>query len=1320
MAITASFVPGTGVLTATGDGLDNAITASRDAAGNILVNGGAVPIVGGTATVANTTLIQAFGQDGNDTIALDETNGALPNAALFGGNGADTLIGGSGNDVVVGGTGNDLALLGAGNDTFFWNPGDGSDTVEGQAGIDRLDFAGANINENIDISANGGRVRLTRDVGSVTMDVNGVERIDVHALGGADTVVINDLTGTDLPLAGVAVDLEGALGTGVGDGQVDTVIVNGTAGNDPINLVSINGGAGVLITGGPAPVAIFHSEATDQLVINGGAGGDIIDASGLNAGQIGLTLNGGLGGDVLIGSQGNDVLNGGDGNEVALLGAGNDVFVWNPGDDNDTVEGQAGFDRLDFNGANINEIIDISANGERVRFTRDIATVTMDLNDVEQVDFHALGGADTIVVNDLTGTDLSLAGVKIDLEGVRGSGVADGALDSVTVIGGAGSETINVTAFNGGVLVSGTPAAVGVFHADATDQLIVNGGAGNDTINASTLAAGAIALTLDGSAGDDTLTGSQGTDVLRGGDGNDTLTGGPGGDQVFGDDGNDRLIWNPGDGTDLFEGGDGSDTAEVNGGNGAEVFTVTANGTRVRFDRLDPAPFSLDIGTTENLVLNMNGGDDTFSATGNLAALISLRVDGGAGNDTILGGNGVDTLLGGDGNDFIDGNQGNDVALLGAGDDVFQWDPGDGSDTVEGQAGFDRLDFNGANLAEIFDISANGERVRFVRNIGTVTMDLNDVEQVDVHALAGADTITVNDLTGTDLPLAGVKIDLEGARGSGVADGALDSVTVNGGAGSETINVAPFSGGVLVSGTPAAVGVFHADATDQLIVNGGAGNDTINASTLAAGAISLTLNGGTGNDVLTGSQGNDSLLGDDGNDLVVGGRGDDLALLGAGNDTFFWNPGDGSDTVEGQAGIDRLDFVATNLNEIFDISANGGRVRLSRDVGSVTMDVNGVERIDVHALGGADTIVINDLTGTDLPLAGVAVDLEGALGAGVGDGQVDQVIVNGTAGDDAINLLSIGAGSVLITGSPAPVAIFHADAGDQLTINGGAGNDTINASGLNAGQIGLTLNLGLGGDVFFGSQGNDVVIGGDGNDAGFLGAGNDVFIWNPGDDNDVVEGGSGTDTLLFNGANVSESITISANGDRLNFSRDVANVTMDVNDTEVVDFHAFGGADTITVNDLSGTDVNNVRIDLSAAGGGGDGQVDTIVINATNGDDVITVSNNNGVVTVSGLAAQVTISGFEATDRIVINGVAGDDVIDASGLGTAMLFTADGGDGNDVLIGSDGPDTLLGGAGDDVLLGGLGLDVLDGGPGDNVLVQDIQGISPPSDHLIHI
>jgi Ca2+-binding RTX toxin-like protein len=157
---------------------------------------------------------------------------------------------------------------------------------------------------------------------------------------------------------------------------------------------------------------------------------------------------------------------------------------------------------------------------------------------------------------------------------------------------------------------------------------------------------------------------------------------------VFGEAGNDRMIWNPGDDSDLFEGGDGTDTAEVNGGNGAENFTINPNGTRVRFDRVSPGPFSLDIGTTENFVLNMNGGDDTFTAGNGLASLIQLTVDGGAGNDTITGGDGNDTLLGGDGDDVLIGGPGTDSAT-GTGDDTFVWNAGDGSDVVDGQDGFD-------------------------------------------------------------------------------------------------------------------------------------------------------------------------------------------------------------------------------------------------------------------------------------------------------------------------------------------------------------------------------------------------------------------------------------------------------------------------------------------------------------------------------------------------------------------------------------------------------------------------------------------------------
>src|SRR5205085_1553144 len=100
-----------------------------------------------------------------------------------------------------------------------------SDVVEGQGGVDTLQFNGANVSENIDLSANGSRLRLFRDVAAVTMDVNGVERVNVVALGGADMVTVNDLSGTGV--TDVNLDLAGTPDSGTGDGQADTVIVHG-------------------------------------------------------------------------------------------------------------------------------------------------------------------------------------------------------------------------------------------------------------------------------------------------------------------------------------------------------------------------------------------------------------------------------------------------------------------------------------------------------------------------------------------------------------------------------------------------------------------------------------------------------------------------------------------------------------------------------------------------------------------------------------------------------------------------------------------------------------------------------------------------------------------------------------------------------------------------------------------------------------------------------------------------------------------------------------------------------------------------------------
>jgi Ca2+-binding RTX toxin-like protein len=115
--VSASFI--LGVLTVVGDAQNNSITISRDAAGRILVNGGAVVVKGGNPTVANTRVISLVGGAGNDTLTLNEASGALPKANLFGGTGNDVLTGGSGNDTLAGQGGNDTLLGKGGFDGLF-------------------------------------------------------------------------------------------------------------------------------------------------------------------------------------------------------------------------------------------------------------------------------------------------------------------------------------------------------------------------------------------------------------------------------------------------------------------------------------------------------------------------------------------------------------------------------------------------------------------------------------------------------------------------------------------------------------------------------------------------------------------------------------------------------------------------------------------------------------------------------------------------------------------------------------------------------------------------------------------------------------------------------------------------------------------------------------------------------------------------------------------------------------------------------------------------------------------------------------------------
>lgn len=506
-------------------------------------------------------------------------------------------------------------------------------------------------------------------------------------------------------------------------------------------------------------------------------------------------------------------------------------------------------------------------------------------------------------------------------------------------------------------LAAGLPVKAALVGGTGADTL--TGQSGNDT-----LSGGGGDDLLFGASGNDILNGDAGNDQLAGGSGDDVLTGGDGGDQMIGGAGNDRMIWNAGDDTDVMEGGVDFDTAEVNGGATGEAFTITANGTRVRFDQLSAPASFLDIGSTERLVVKMNGGDDKISTAGNLAALIQITVDGGDGNDTILGSNGGDTLIGGNGNDFIDGQQGNDLVSMGAGNDTFQWDPGDGSDTVNGGAGTDTMLFNGSAGTEIFDISANADHVRFTRNLGNIVMDLNDIENIQVNALAGPDTLTVRDLTGTDAKL--VSVNLAGVIGGTAPDGAADLISVNGTGKDDTINVTSTGQQTAVNGLSAKVTVDGAEALDIVSVNGGNGDDTIDA----------TKHFGTSTLQLLGGGGDDFILGSGSGDIIGGGAGDDLLFGKGGNDIFFY-----SSTLNGHDIIADFDGDATGGQDVISLDAlfdalgvaaadRAGRVSLVDNGNSVTLSINadGAAGFELVAMtiNTTDAVTIGDdiLVGT--------------------------------------------------------------------------------------------------------------------------------------------------------------------------------------------------------------------------------------------------------------------------------------------------------------------------------------------------------------------
>lgn len=243
------------------------------------------------------------------------------------------------------------------------------------------------------------------------------------------------------------------------------------------------------------------------------------------------------------------------------------------------------------------------------------------------------------------------------------------------------------------------------------------------------------------------------------------------------------------------------------------VLAFGADGSPAVVDFSDGNPVGgFDRRQFDAVTVLLGNGDDRFRvASGAPLTDAPITVDGGNGDDALFGGNGKDVLDGGRGDDTVDGAGGVDTQFLGTGDDRALWLPGEGSDVVHGGRGEDTLAFDGGAGVDLMTLNATGAQAVFLRDPGSIRMDLDAVEVVAVKPLAGADRLAIN---GTD---------------------AAESVAVDAEAGVVTVD-----------GLLPRTEVIGAEPIDRLALNTLGGHDRVDVSDAAAALIPTTVDLGSG------------------------------------------------------------------------------------------------------------------------------------------------------------------------------------------------------------------------------------------------------------------------------------------------------------------------------------------------------------------------------------------------------------------------------------------------------------------------------------------
>ncbi len=594
-------------------------------------------------------------------------------------------------------------------------------------------------------------------------------------------------------------------------------------------------------------------------------------------------------------------------------------------------------------------------------------------------------------------------------------------------------------------------------------------------------------------------------------------------------------------------------------------------------------------------------------------------------------------------------------------------------------------------------VGATGQHVlHYVMSDGNETAEADltiSIGTVEVLVTAGNDNIAVQSVSGVVRILRNGVID---NAASGASSALVSKVSVTGGTGSNQIDL---------SGVTRAE--FSLSSGVTVSADGGSGDDTLIGSefndSLSGGAGDDQLTGGVGADTLDGSTGTGDMLTETSNGTLTLTSTKFSIAIGTVTETNTLSNFERAN-ISGSTSANKIDLGGFTVGITTTINGGGGNDTI---IGSPGADM-------IFTLAGADSI--NGLGGADIISAGNGNDtISGGDGNDNLNGQNGNDVVSGDAGAD---VLVGGAGvDTLNGGSDNDFLSGQTEAG---LLNGGDGNDVLQGNNAND-----TLNGDAGNDRLLGLQGDDAMAGGDGNDTLFGSFGNDTLIGGGGADdlrgeagNDSLDGGAETDRIIevldtnvtITGNTVAATITTPglgvdkvANMERINIIGGAAANFFDARTANIaVQLSGDAGNDTL----LGGS-----KGDLVSGGSGDDvlsGGAGMDVIDGGEGANDYTFEKADTNFTVNGVTISSTITGTETlinVERIALIGGGGDNKLDASSATVPVVLV--GGRGNDTLLGGSAADTLSGGNSNEAtVVGGDGTDSLDGGLGPDVLEND--------------